>query len=245
MALPSIKVEDVSMLFNLSRQKEERLKEYFINLVKGKLFFDEFWALKNISFEIEQGDSLGIIGINGCGKSTLLKIISGIMKPTKGSIATNGTIAPLIEMGGGFDRDLSAKENIYLVGSMHGHSRNFINKQFQDIIDFSELHDFVDVPLRNFSSGMISRLGFAIATLVNADILIADEVLSVGDMKFREKCEKRIGEMAGEGTTVLFVSHSLEQVKKVCKKALWIEKGEMKMMGPSNEVCEAYKKAIM
>lgn len=243
--VPSIKVDDVSMMFNLSRQKEERLKEYFINLVKGKLFFDEFWALKNISFEINKGESLGIIGVNGSGKSTLLKIVSNIMKPTKGSVTTYGTIAPLIEMGGGFDRDLSAKENIYLVGAMHGHSRAFIKKQFDSIIEFSELHDFVDVPLRNFSSGMISRLGFAIATLVDADILIADEVLSVGDMKFRQKCEARIGEMVGEGTTVLFVSHSLDQVQKVCQKALWIDKGEMKMIGPSKEVCMEYKKQVM
>jgi ABC-2 type transport system ATP-binding protein len=245
MAIPSIKVEDVSMMFNLSRQKEERLKEYVINLIKGKLFFDEFWALKNVSFEINKGESLGIIGVNGSGKSTLLKIISGIMKPTKGSVATYGTIAPLIEMGGGFDRDLTAKENIYLVGAMHGHSRTFIKKQFDSIIDFSELHDFVDVPLRNYSSGMISRLGFAIATLVNADILIADEVLSVGDMKFREKCEARIREMVGEGTTVLFVSHSMEQIQKICQKALWLDKGEMKMFGPAKEVCNAYRKAIM
>ena len=244
MAQKSVKVENVSMMFNLSKNKEERLKEYVINLIKGKLFFDEFWALKNISFEVEKGGSLGLIGVNGSGKSTLLKLISGIMRPTRGSIKTVGTIAPLSELGGGFDASLSAKENIFLTGAMHGHTRKFIQKQFESIIEFSELHEFVDVPLRNYSSGMRSRLGFAIATLVQADILIADEVLSVGDIKFREKCEKRLNEMMTEGTTVLFVSHSMGQVQKICKNALWLDKGEMKMFGPSKEVCKAYEKSL-
>lgn len=242
--LSSIRVDDVSMMFNLSRNKEERLKEYVINMVKGKLFFDEFWALKNISFEIEHGDSLGIIGVNGSGKSTLLKLISGIMRPTKGFIKVYGSIAPLLEMGGGFDTSLSAKENIFLTGSMHGHTKQYMQRKFDRIIDFAELHDFVDVPLRNYSSGMVSRLGFSIATLVRADILIADEVLSVGDIKFRQKCEARIAEMVSDGTTVLFVSHSMEQVQKVCKKALWLDHGEMKMIGPAKEVGEAYKKSL-
>lgn len=239
-----IKLENVSMLFNLSRHKEERLKEYFINLVKGKLFYDEFWALQNISFELEPGDSLALIGVNGAGKSTLLKLIAGIMRPTRGRIYVKGSIAPLIEIGGGFDASLTAKENIFLTGAMHGHSRSFMRKQFEEILAFSELEDFADVPLRNFSSGMISRLGFAIATLVQADILIADEVLSVGDMKFRQKCEAKIAEMTANGATVLFVSHSVEQVKKVCQNALWLEGGQMKMLGDAPAVCEAYVKSL-
>ena len=241
----SIYAEDISMMFNLSRNKETRLKEYVINLIKGKLFFDEFWALQNISFSLEQGDSLGLIGVNGSGKSTLLKVIAGILTPTKGIIRTHGSIAPLIEISGGFDRSLSAKENIFLASAMHRHTRQFTQKRFESIIDFAELWEFADVPLKNYSSGMISRLGFAIATLVDADILIADEVLAVGDIKFRQKCEKRMEEMRRNGTTVLFVSHSTAQVKKICKQALWLEKGKMKMIGDVHSVCDAYEKTLV
>lgn len=240
----SVKVDHVSMMFNLSKNKEERLKEYFLNMIRGKLFFDEFWALSDVSFELEKGDSLGLIGVNGSGKSTLLKLIAGITRPTKGQIEVNGSIAPLIEMNGGFDASLSARENIFLTGAMHGHTKQYIKRRFEEIIDFAELEEFVDVPLRNYSSGMVSRLGFAIATLVDADILIADEVLSVGDMKFRKKCEVRINEMVSGGTTVLFVSHSMGQVQNVCKKGLWLEKGQMKMFGPIKEVCKAYEHSL-
>lgn len=239
-----IRAENISMKFNLSKNNETRLKEYAINLLRGKLQFEEFWALRDISFELEKGDSLGLIGVNGSGKSTLLKIIAGIIPPTNGIVETNGSIAPLIELSGGFDRTLSARENIYLSGAMHGHTRKFMEERFFRIMDFAELWKFVDTPLQSYSSGMVSRLGFAIATLVDADILIADEVLSVGDMSFRQKCEKRMEEMRGGGTTIVFVSHSMAQVKKVCQKAIWLEKGKIKMAGSSKEVCDEYEKWV-
>lgn len=242
--ITNVKVNNVSMTFSLSKARETRLKEYILNIVRGITAIDEFHALSNISFEINKGDSLGLLGVNGSGKSTLLKIISGIISPTEGSVKVDGTIAPLIEMGGGFDDDLTARENIYLVGAMHGHSRAFINKKFSSIIDFSELHNFVDSPLRTYSSGMRSRLGFAIATLVNADILIADEVLSVGDALFKKKCEARIADMVKGGTTVIFVSHSIADVMKICNKAIWLENGKIKMSGSSEEVCGEYKRVI-
>lgn len=236
----AVRAENVSMMFNLSREKEERFKEYIINMVRGKLFFDEFWALKNISFEVKKGDSLGIVGTNGAGKTTLLKLVSGIMKPTSGKLITEGSIAPLFAMGTGFDNSLSARENIYLVGSMHGHTREYMKKRFDEIIDFAELEDFVDVPVRNFSSGMRSRLAFAISTLVRADILIADEVLSVGDAKFRKKSEERMDKMREDGVTIFLVSHSSAQVRKVCRRALWLDHGQVKMIGPSEAVCGLY-----
>ncbi len=236
----AVRAENVSMMFNLSREKEERFKEYIINMVRGKLFFDEFWALKNISFEVKKGDSLGIVGTNGAGKTTLLKLVSGIMKPTSGKLITEGSIAPLFAMGTGFDSSLSARENIYLVGSMHGHTREYMKKRFDEIIDFAELEDFVDVPVRNFSSGMRSRLAFAISTLVRADILIADEVLSVGDAKFRKKSEERMDKMRENGVTIFLVSHSSAQVRKVCRRALWLDHGQVKMIGPSEAVCGLY-----
>lgn len=239
-----VQVCNVSMMYNLSRKKEQRLKEYFINMIKGELFFDEFWALTDISFDVKRGESLGIIGVNGSGKSTLLKLIAGLMKPTKGTVFTKGSIAPLIELGGGFDRDMTAKENIYLMGAMHGHSKAFMTKKMDEIIEFAELQEFADVPVRNYSSGMMSRLAFGIATLVKADILIADEVLSVGDAKFRSKCEDRMNTMRGEGTTVLFVSHSIDQVKKICTHAVWVDKGKIVMYGNSKDVCDSYSKAV-
>lgn len=236
----AVKAENVSMMFNLSREKEERFKEYVINMVRGKLFFDEFWALRDVSFDVKKGDSLGIVGTNGAGKTTLLKLISGIMTPTSGKLVTEGSIAPLFAMGTGFDNSLSARENIYLVGSMHGHTREYMKKRFDEIIDFAELEDFVDVPVRNFSSGMRSRLAFAISTLVRADILIADEVLSVGDAKFRKKSEERMDKMRENGVTIFLVSHSSAQVRKVCRRALWLDHGQVKMIGPSEEVCGLY-----
>lgn len=239
-----IDVNDISVMFNLSKNREEGVKEYIINMLKGKVGYKEFWALRNISLQVKKGDSLALIGRNGSGKSTLLKTIAGIIKPTRGTITVNGTIAPLIEISGGFDRSLSARENIYLSGAMHGHTKKYMKKRFDEIVDFAEIEKFIDVPLKNYSSGMISRLGFAVATCVNADIIIADEVLSVGDAKFRMKCEKRISEMLSGGTTILFVSHSTAQVKKICKKAIWLEKGKVLESGSAEEICNHYNQYI-
>lgn len=236
----AIKADNVSMMFNLSREREERLKEYVINLIRGKLFFDEFWALQDISFKVEKGDSLGLIGVNGSGKTTLLKLVAGIMKPTKGTIYTDGSIAPLFAMSSGFDSSLSARENIFLVGALRGYTKEYMKKRFDEIIDFAELENFVDVPLKNYSSGMSSRLAFAIATLVHTDILIADEVLAVGDAKFHKKSEERMAKMREGGTTILFVSHSAGAVQKVCRNAIWLDHGKIVMAGKSADVCKAY-----
>ena len=215
-----IKVNDVSMMFNLSSEKIDSIKEYFIKAVRRELHFQEFWALRDISFTLEKGDSLGIVGLNGSGKSTLLKIVSGILKPTKGTVETYGSIAPLIELGAGFDANLSARENIYLNGAILGYSRSYMSERFDEIIEFAELQDFVDTAVKNYSSGMVARLGFAIATMNVPDILIIDEILAVGDYKFQEKSFARMQEMIASGATVVFVSHSIEQVQKICKKAL-------------------------
>ena len=236
----SVDVNDVSIMFNLSKNREEGVKEYFVNFIKGRLRYDEFWALRNISFQVKKGDSLALIGRNGSGKSTLLKTIAGIIKPTRGSVKVVGSVAPLIEISGGFDRSLSARENIFLSGTMHGHTRKYMKSKFDEIVDFAEIEKFIDVPLKNYSSGMVSRLGFAIATCVSADIVIADEVLSGGDARFRMKCEERISKLLSGGTTFLLVSHSTASVKKLCKKAAWLEKGQLKELGPSSVVCDHY-----
>lgn len=236
----AIKVDGVSMLFNLSSEKIDSIKEYFIKIARRELHYQEFWALKDISFSLGKGESLGIIGLNGSGKSTLLKIISGILKPTKGSVETIGSIAPLIELGAGFDADLSARENIYLNGAILGYNREYMEERFDDIIAFAELQDFVDTAIKNYSSGMVARLGFAIATMNIPDILIIDEILAVGDYKFQEKSFQRMQEMIQSGATVVFVSHSIEQVKQICGKALWLERGEMKAFGAAEEICAAY-----
>ncbi len=235
-----IKVDNVSMMFNLSSEKVDSIKEYLVKMLKKEIHFQEFWALNDISFELEKGDSLGIIGLNGSGKSTLLKIISGILKPTKGNITTVGSIAPLIELGAGFDANLSARENIYLNGAILGYSREYMNSRFDEIIKFAELEDFVDSAIKNFSSGMVARLGFAIATMNIPDILIIDEILAVGDYKFQQKSFARMQEMINSGATVVFVSHSIEQVKQICKKALWLDHGNVVKFGPSEEVCQEY-----
>ena len=236
----AIKVDGASMMFNLSSEKIDSIKEYFIKIARRELHYQEFWALKDISFSLGEGESLGIIGLNGSGKSTLLKIISGILKPTKGSVETIGSIAPLIELGAGFDADLSARENIYLNGAILGYNREYMEERFDDIIAFSELQDFVDTAIKNYSSGMVARLGFAIATMNIPDILIIDEILAVGDYKFQEKSFQRMQEMIQSGATVVFVSHSIEQVKQICGKALWLERGEMKAFGAAEEICAAY-----
>ncbi len=235
-----IKIDNVSMMFNLSSEKIDSIKEYIIKMFKRQIHFQEFWALNNVSFELEKGDSLGIIGLNGSGKSTLLKIISGILKPTKGSVTTIGSIAPLIELGAGFDSNLSARENIYLNGAILGYSREYMDSKFDEIIKFAELEDFVDTAIKNFSSGMVARLGFAIATMNIPDILIIDEILAVGDYKFQQKSFQRMQEMINSGATVVFVSHSVEQVKEICKKALWLEHGNVVKFGPAEEVCNEY-----
>lgn len=213
-----VKVDHVSMKFNLSSEKFDSFKEYVIKSIKNQVSFEEFWALRDVSFEVMAGDSLGLVGLNGSGKSTMLKTIAGVLKPTEGKVYVNGDVAPLIELGAGFDMDLTARENVFLNGALLGHSRKEMETYYDDIVEFSELQNFMNVPVKNFSSGMISRLAFSIATIGIPDILIVDEVLSVGDFRFQEKCEKRIQAMVDKGTTILFVSHSIEQVKKICNK---------------------------
>lgn len=239
-----IRLDNVSMMFNMSNERIDNIKEYVIRLVKKELMFQQFWALKNISFELEKGDSLGVVGLNGAGKSTLLKLIAGVMKPTEGTVYTSGSIAPLIELGAGFDEDLSAEENIYLNGAILGYSRNYMKERYEEIIDFAELKNFTQVPLKNYSSGMKARLGFAVATMNVPDILILDEVLSVGDYKFQEKSFERTQKILNSGATVLFVSHSVSQVRKVCNKALWLDNGTVKMYGTADNVCTAYENMV-
>lgn len=213
-----ISVDHVFMKFNLASEKFDSFKEYVIKSLKKQVSFDEFWALKDVSFELKKGDALGLIGLNGSGKSTMLKTIAGVLKPTKGNVKVNGSIAPLIELGAGFDMDLTAQENVYLNGALLGYSRKQMSEYYNDIVEFSELKDFMNVPVKNFSSGMVSRLAFAIATIGTPDILIVDEVLSVGDFRFQEKCERRIQKMMDSDTTILFVSHNINQVEKLCNK---------------------------
>lgn len=237
----AVEVKHVSMRFNLSSQKVDNLKEYFIKLVKKELKYNEFWALKGVSLKINKGDRLGILGLNGAGKSTLLKIIAGVLKPTEGSVTVKGKIAPLLELGAGFEPEYTGAENIYLYGAVLGYPREFIAEKYNEIIEFSELGKFIDVPLKNYSSGMKSRLGFAIATVVEPDVLILDEVLAVGDAKFKKKCEAKIQSMFDKGVTVLFVSHSLPQVQKICNKAILLEHGTIIAQGGIEEVSALYE----
>ncbi|MEY8390572.1 ABC transporter ATP-binding protein [Lachnospiraceae bacterium] len=239
-----IKVDHVGMKFNLSQEKIDSIKEYFIKFVKREIKYDEFWALKDINFTLNKGERLGILGLNGAGKSTLLKVIAGVFKPTEGKVTRRGVLAPMLELGAGFDMQYTGAENIYLYGSVLGYSKDFIDERFQEIVDFSELKKFIDVPLKNYSSGMRARLGFSIATVVEPDILILDEVLSVGDAKFRKKSEKKVMDMFDKGVTVLFVSHSLEQVERLCNKAMILEHGRMLEYGGIENVAKAYRKII-
>lgn len=239
-----IKVSDVTMEFNLSKEKVDSAKEFFIKLLKRELRYDKFLALSNVSFSVNKGDRVGVLGLNGAGKSTLMKVIAGVFKPTEGNVEKQGVIAPMIELGAGFDKQYTGKENIFLYGAVLGHSRKFMEEKFDEIVDFAELHDFIDVPLKNYSSGMRTRLGFAIATVVKPDILILDEVLSVGDAKFRKKSEKKLLEMMDTGVTVLFVSHNLEQVSRICNKAMILEKGKMIAYGDMNDVVDQYKEMV-
>ncbi len=238
---PIISVEHVSMRFNLAKEKHESLKEYFVALLHGGIRFDEFYALNDVSLDIMPGDFYGLIGLNGSGKSTLLKTIAGVYKPSSGKVTVRGTIAPLIELGAGFDLDLTARENIYLNGTVLGYTPKYIASRFDEIVDFSELKDFLDVPLKNFSSGMVARLAFAVATITKPDILIADEILSVGDFLFQQKCEKRMAELMSGGTTVILVSHSIEQIERMCNKVAWLDHGNLRRQGATLDVTREYR----
>lgn len=245
-----IKVNNVSMRFNLGIEKNFSLKQFFVDTLSFKTRIDkkkktEFWALTDVSFNVSKGEVVGFIGSNGAGKSTLLKIIAGVMKPTKGSVEIGGNICPMIELGAGFDMDLTARENIFLNGAVLGYSKKFIEQKFNEIVEFSELQDFLDVPVRNFSSGMVARLAFSIATIVDPEILIVDEILSVGDIAFQQKSESKMRSMIGGGTTVLFVSHSLEQIKNLCDRVIWLENGKIVKVGPSDEVCSEYENKML
>lgn len=235
-----IDIQNVSVRFNKSTESISGLKEYIIKLIKKELMFQEFFALKDVSFSVKKGEAWGLIGKNGSGKSTLLKLISGIITPYQGNIKVQGRISPLIELGAGFDPELTARENIFLNGALLGYKKEFISQHFDKIIEFAELSDFVDIPLKNFSSGMSARLGFAIATITKPDILIVDEVLAVGDFAFQQKCKARMEELLSGGTTLLFVSHSIEQVQELCQKAIWLENGCIKAIGEVNTVAQQY-----
>lgn len=239
-----IKVDRVGVRFQMGAEKVDNFKDYVIKKIKGQIKYKEFWALKNVNFAINQGDRVGILGLNGAGKSTLLKVIAGVLKATEGSIATKGRIAPLLELGAGFDLQYTGAENIFLYGAVLGYSKEFIKEKFNEIVEFSELGDFINVPVKNYSSGMKSRLGFSIATIVEPDILILDEVFAVGDAKFRKKSEKKIKSMFKDGVTVLFVSHNIEQVKNICNKAILLEKGKLIADGEVQEVCEIYESKL-
>ena len=240
----AMKIENVSMKFNLSSEKVDNIKEYVIKMIKKELMFQEFWALRDISFEVQKGDRVGIMGLNGAGKSTLLKVISGVLKATQGTVTTNGKIAPLLELGAGFDRQYTGAENIYLYGAMLGYSKEFLEARYDEIVEFSELGSFIDVPVKNYSSGMQARIGFSIATMVRPDILIVDEILAVGDFKFQEKCKERMTQMLSAGTTLLMVSHSIEDIRRMCTHAAWIDHGELRQSGEVMEVTEAYVKGV-
>lgn len=236
-----INIDKVSMKFNLGIEKDNSMKQVFVNLfTENKKKKEEFWALKDISFHINKGEVVGLIGSNGAGKSTLLKVVSGVMKPTEGKITTNGVISPMIELGAGFDANLTARENIYLNGAILGYSKKFLDEKFESIVDFSELREFLDVPVKNFSSGMTAKLAFSVATIVNPEILIVDEILSVGDIKFQEKSKNKMLEMIKGGTTVLYVSHSLQSIKELCTKVVWIEHGQIVKIGNPKEICDEY-----
>ena len=237
-----ISVKNVSMKFDLGIEKDNSFKNKFIAIFdkKRRKKKEYFWALSDVSFEVQKGEVIGLIGSNGAGKSTMLKVVSGVMKPTKGKVKVCGTIAPMIELGAGFDQELTARENIYLNGSVLGFSKKFLDEKFDEIVEFSELKDFLDVPIKNFSSGMIAKLAFSISTIVSPDILIVDEILSVGDIKFQEKSLNKMMELIKGGTTVLFVSHSLESIKSICNRVIWLEHGKVVQVGDADEVCNAY-----
>ena len=237
-------VDNVSIKFNLSREKVDSFKEYIIKAMKGEIKYEEFWALKNVSFALKPGDRLGILGLNGSGKSTLLKVIAGVYKPTEGNVKKAGVLMPMLELGAGFDMEYTGRENIFLYGSVLGFSREFMKAHYEEIVAFSELDKFMDIPVKNYSSGMRARLGFSIATVIRPDILILDEVLSVGDAKFKKKSEEKMMELIAGGTTVLFVSHSLSQVQKICNKAMILSQGKMVAFGEIDAVSKSYEEIV-
>ena len=238
-----IRANDISMRYLMTYDRIQSIKEYIVQMLRGKIKYEEFWALKNVSFEVERGEVVGIIGHNGAGKSTILKVISGILKPTEGSVTSHGNIVPMLELGSGFDMDLTGHENVFLNGAILGYSEEFLQSKYDEIVDFSELGQFIEVPIRNYSSGMLARLAFSIATVVNPEILIVDEILSVGDADFQEKSRKRMMELMSGGTTVLFVSHSLQQIREMCDRVVWLEHGEVQMVGETTEICDQYEKS--
>jgi len=224
----------------MTKERITSFKEYVMKFLTRQIKYEEFWALKDVSFEVNKGEVVGIIGRNGAGKSTLLKVISGILRPTEGSVVCNGSIVPMLELGSGFDMELNGRENVYLNGAILGYSEDYINKKYNEIVEFSELGRFIESPLRTYSSGMLMRLAFSIATVVNPDILIVDEILAVGDVSFQEKSKARMLELMGGGTTVLFVSHSIDQIKEMCNKVIWLDNGRLKMIGEAESVCDQY-----
>ncbi len=240
----AVEVDHVSMLFNMSSEKVDNIKEYFVRLLTRKLNYDEFWALRDISFKIEKGDRLGVMGFNGAGKSTLLKVVAGVLKPTMGTVKVKGVVAPMLELGAGFDMNYTGKENIFLYGATMGYSRKFLEKKYDEIVEFSELGKFINTPMKNYSSGMRARLGFAIATAVKPDVLILDEVLSVGDAAFKEKSEQRILDLMEDGVTVLYVSHSTDRVRKLCNKAIILTKGQLVASGDADTICNIYTEMV-
>ena len=240
MSKTMIEVSDVSMRFRMNSDRIMSLKEFVTTALRGKLRYQEFTALEHVSFAVKKGETLGLIGRNGAGKSTMLKVISGILKPTEGSVTCHGNVVPMLELGSGFDMDLTGKENIFLNGAILGYSEGFLKAKYDEIVEFSELGQFIEVPIRNYSSGMLARLAFSIATVVQPEILIVDEILAVGDAQFQEKSKRRMMELMGGGTTVLFVSHSIEQIREMCSKAVWLEKGKIRVVGDAKELCDAY-----
>ena len=236
-----IRANDISMRYLMTYDRIQSIKEYIVQMLRGKIKYEEFWALKNVSFEVERGEVVGIIGHNGAGKSTLLKVISGILKPTGGELEVHGNVVPMLELGSGFDHDLTGRENIFLNGSILGYSEKYLKEKYAQIVEFSELGKFIDVPIRNYSSGMLMRLAFSIATVVQPEILIVDEILAVGDAAFQEKSKARMLELMSGGTTVLFVSHSLEQIREMCDRVIWLEHGQIKAIGATKEICDAYE----
>lgn len=239
-----IKVENVSMHFRMDKNKTTSLKEWVVTHLLGKQQYEEFHALNNVSFEVKRGEIVGIIGRNGAGKSTLLKVISGIYKPTSGTVVTAGRVAPMLELGSGFDPELSGRDNIFLNGAILGFSEEFLKSKYDEIVAFSELGEFIDMPIKTYSSGMLARLAFAVATMIEPEILIVDEILAVGDAAFQEKSRNRMMEMMSGGTTVLFVSHSLNQIKEMCNQVLWLEHGSIRAFGETIEMCNAYENAL-
>lgn len=236
-----LSVEHVTMKFRMPNDKVESLKETVIAMLSGRLKYEEFTVFEDVSFDVKKGEVVGIIGKNGAGKSTLLKIVSGVLKPTKGQVTSNGNIVPMLELGAGFDPELTGRENIYLNGSILGYDEQFLQEQYQEIVDFSELGDFINMPIRNYSSGMMMRLAFSIATVVSPEILIVDEILAVGDEGFQNKSKERMLELMGGGTTVLFVSHSLEQIQEMCNRVVWLDEHKVRMVGEASQVCQAYR----